>query len=122
MRESAIARMDARTAVEVMGWIMGGPDDEFWVLPEVPAGNASVFRMPVTRWRPTTDPFCRELLVERLRERGLSVGLEEAELDGGRGYACRIADAPDAAPRITVTAPSAGMAVVCAALAWGAQG
>jgi hypothetical protein len=119
---SSVERLDDRTAAEVMGWVTGGPDNEFWVLPEPPEGMASVFRMPVTRWRPTRDSFCRQLLVEELRSRGLIVEVEETRTAEGFEYLCTIAPSADDPPALSVRAPTAGLAVVCAALASAAGG
>ena len=117
MEASADGYLDDRAAQEVMGWVRGGPDDEFWVLGNAPTGLTSVFRMPVSRWRPTRDQFCLDLLVEELRSRGLAVKVGvAAEMEDG--FACTIAPSVDAAPVIAVTAQTLGLAVVAAAVAF----
>jgi len=118
MEASADGRLDDRAALEVMGWVRGGPDGEFWVLGEAPAGLTSVFRMPVTRWRPTKDRFCLDLLLQELRSRGLVVDLGEAGQGAERSCTCTIAESEDEAPVIEVTATTQGLAVVCAAVAY----
>ncbi len=117
MEASADGHLDDRAALEVMGWVRGGPDEEFWVLGDAPTGLTSVFRMPVSRWRPTRDQFCLDLLVEELRSRGLEVKLGEAT-DSEDGYGCTIAASADAAPTVAVTAKTLGLAVVAAAVAY----
>ncbi len=117
MEANADGHLDDRAAVEVMGWVRGGPDDEFWVLGDAPLGLTSVFRMPVSRWRPTRDQFCLDLLVEELRSRGLTVDVGEAA-ESEDGFACTIAPSPDAAPTVGVTAKTLGLAVVAAAVAF----
>ncbi len=114
---SADGHLDDRAAQEVMGWIRGGPDDEFWVLGDAPTGLTSVFRMPVSRWRPTKDEFCLDLLMEELRSRGLAVSVREAA-DVEEGFACTIAPSADTAPTVVVTAKTLGLAVVAAAVAF----
>lgn len=119
MEASAGGRLDDRAATEVMGWVRGGPDGEFWVLGEAPAGMTSVFRMPVARWRPTRDRFCLDLLLEQLRSRGLRVELGSATEGGAEGgFACTIANPQDAAPAVAVTAPTLGLAAVFAAVSY----
>ena len=118
MEASENGHLDERAATEVMGWVRGGPDEEFWVLSDAPVGLTSVFRMPVTRWRPTRDKFCMDLVVEELRARGLWVSVGEAPSDAEAGFACAIAESEAAGPVVTVTAKTLGLAVVCAAVAF----
>lgn len=118
METSAEGRLDDRAALEVMGWVRGGPDAEFWVLGDAPAGLTSVFRMPVTRWRPTKDRFCLDLLLQELRSRGLVVDLSESGAEGEAACTCTIGESEDAAPVVEVTATTLGLAVVCAAVAY----
>ena len=118
MEASADGRLDDRAALEVMGWVRGGPDSEFWVLGDAPAGLTSVFRMPVTRWRPTKDRFCLDLLLEELRARRLVVEVSDSGQGEERACTCTIAESEDAAPVIEVTATTMGLAVVCAAVAY----
>ena len=118
MEASENGHLDERAATEVMGWVRGGPDEEFWVLSDAPVGLTSVFRMPVTRWRPTRDSFCLDLLVEELRSRGFAVTVGEAGPVEDAGFACTIAATEDAAPMVAVTAPTLGLAVVAAAVAF----
>ncbi len=117
MEASADGHLDDRAALEVMGWVRGGPDGEFWVLGDAPLGLTSIFRMPVSRWRPTRDHFCLDLLVEELRSRGLAVDLGQAA-EQAEGYACTIAPSADSAPTVAVTAKTLGLAVVAAAVAY----
>ncbi len=121
MEASADGFLDDRAALEVMGWVRGGPDDEFWVLGRAPTGLTSVFRMPVTRWRPTRDNFCLDLLLEELRSRGLVVSVGEAEPGTDTGFACTIAGSDATTPAVVVTAKTLGLAVVCAAVAYQRQ-
>ncbi len=118
MEASADGRLDDRAALEVMGWVRGGPDGEFWVLGDAPAGLTSVFRMPVTRWRPTKDAFCLDLLLEELRSRGLVVDLTESGEGDAHQHTCTIAQSEDTAPVVEVSATTVGLAVVCAAVAY----
>ncbi len=117
MEASADGHLDDRAATDVMGWVRGGPDEEFWVLAKAPTGLTSVFRMPVTRWRPTRDKFCLDLLLEELRSRGLAVNVGEAD-PAGDAFTCTVAESADAAPAVVVTAKTPGLAVVAAALAY----
>lgn len=118
MDASKEEQLDERAAEELMDWVRGGPDHEFWCLGHPPAGLTSIFRMPVTRWRPTRDAFCLELLVEELRSQGLSLEVEEVAAAEGGGFRCSVSGVNSAGlTPVTVSAPTAGMAVVCAALA-----
>ncbi len=110
-------QLDERAAMEVMGWVRGGPDLEFWALKDPPPGLTSVFRMPVARWRPTQDPFCLDLLVEEVRSRGLSLSVAETEFVERHDYTCVVADPTGERPPVSATAPTPGLAVVCAVLA-----
>lgn len=110
-------QLDERAATEVMGWVRGGPDLEFWALRDPPPGLTSVFRMPVTRWRPTQDPFCLDLLVEEIRSQGLSLSVAETEYVERHEYTCVVADPSGERPPVSATAPTPGLAVVCAVLA-----
>lgn len=116
MEPNTELQLDEQAAVDLMDWVRGGPDLEFWCLANPPAGLTSVFRMPVTRWRPTRDAFCLELLVEELRTHGLALDVAEVADADGAGYTCTVSggETPDS---VTVSAPTAGMAIVCAALA-----
>lgn len=122
MEASADGQLDDRAATDVMGWVRGGPDEEFWILGNAPTGLTSVFRMPVTRWRPTRDKFCLDLLLEELRSHGLTVNVAEPDPGGDAGFACTIAESADAAPAVVVTAQTLGLAVVCAAVAYQRRG
>ncbi len=110
-------QLDERAATEIMGWVRGGPDQEFWALRDPPPGLTSVFRMPVVRWRPTQDPFCLDLLVEEVRSHGVSVSVAETEFVDRHEYTCVVADPSGVRPPVSATAPSPGLAVVCAVLA-----
>jgi hypothetical protein len=115
--EFAARRLDERAAAEVMGWVRGGPDEDYWVLADPQPGHASVIRMTRVGWRPTTDAFCLELLVRVLVERGLTLRIAETVESARQGWRCDIA--PDHGEEaLTVTAPTQGLAVVCAALAY----
>ena len=117
MDASREVQLDERAAVELMGWVRGGPDQEFWCLGSPPPGLTSIFRMPGTRWRPTRDAFCLELLVEEIRSHGLELDLAETPEAAGGGFTCTVSGGDPGAGPITMAAPTAGMAVVCAALA-----
>lgn len=117
MDESTEMQLDERAALDLMGWVRGGPDQEFWCLGHPPPGLTSIFRMPVTRWRPTRDAFCLELLVEEMRSRGLTLEVTETGEAGGNTFSCRVSSGDSAGSPVTVSARTAGMAVVCAALA-----
>ncbi len=117
--ELAARRLDERAAVEVMGWVRGGPDEDYWVLADPQPGHASVIRMTIVGWRPTSDAFCLELLVRVLVERGLTVRIAETVESARSGWRCDIAlDHGGGEEVLTVTAPTRGLAVVCAALAY----
>lgn len=122
MEPNTELQLDERAAVDLMGWVRGGPDLEFWCLGNPPPGLTSIFRMPVTRWRPTRDAFCLELLVQEIRSRGLQLEVDEVRDAAGGGYECTVTGGDAAASPVRVTAPTAGMAVVCAALAYQRSG
>ncbi len=117
MDASTEAQLDERAATELMGWVRGGPDLEFWCLGHPPPGLTSIFRMPVTRWRPTRDAFCLELLVEEMRSHGLTLEVAERQDAKEGGFTCMVSGGATGRPPVTVSAPTAGVAVVCAALA-----
>ena len=116
--ELVARRLDERAAAEVMGWVRGGPDEDYWVLADPQPGHASVIRMTNVGWRPTSDAFCLELLVRVLVERGLTVRIAETVELARSGWRCDIALDPGEGEVLTVTAPTRGLAVVCAALAY----
>jgi hypothetical protein len=112
-------RLDERAAAEVMGWVRGGPDNDYWVLADPQPGHASVIRMTEVGWRPTTDAFCLELLVRVLVERGLLVRISETVESARPVWRCEIGSDPGAGEDfLLVTAPTRGLAVVCASLAY----
>lgn len=113
----ATAGLDERAAVEIMGWAVGGPDDDYWILADPLPGQGSKIRATRTSWRPTTDPACAELLLHELRSRGLEARVEESLNAGSPGWHCAICSAESAAPLAAVTAPTRGLAIVCGALA-----
>lgn len=120
MLEPSIAgasrRLDERAAVEVMGWVSGGPDEDYWVLPYPQPGHASFIRMSRVAWRPTTDPFCLELMLEALKDLDLGVALTEGP--GPARWRCGITAPDSCMEAVAVSAPTPGLAVVCAALAY----
>jgi hypothetical protein len=111
------SELDERAALELMGWVRGGPDREFWVVRDPPAGLGSLARMSVARWRPTRDAACLELLMRAVRSRGVELEVAEGEAMGDGRYTCVIADPAGGSTPVRSAAATRGLAVVRAALA-----